>query len=152
MAYTTFKLPIGYRLYDREQNKVVPLNQEEYESLERIQAGRATSGRRGAAGAVSGKKGFCQESELCEIEHPATPTLEAALQTQLRQIVLQVTQNCNLRCSYCAYSGSYYNRTHTNKRMACRDGAPGRGFLSGAFFRRRGGNHWLLWRGARFGI
>ena len=36
MAYTTFKLPIGYRLYDREQNKVVPLNQEEYESLERI--------------------------------------------------------------------------------------------------------------------
>lgn len=25
MAYTTFKLPIGYRLYDREQNKVVPL-------------------------------------------------------------------------------------------------------------------------------
>ena len=42
MAYTTFKLPIGYRLYDREQNKVVPLNQEEYESLERIQAGRAT--------------------------------------------------------------------------------------------------------------
>ena len=43
--------------------------------------------------------------------------MEAALQTQLRQIVLQVTQNCNLRCSYCAYSGSYYNRTHTNKRM-----------------------------------
>lgn len=41
MAYTTFKLPIGYRLYDREQ-KVVPLNQEEYEPLERIQAGRAT--------------------------------------------------------------------------------------------------------------
>lgn len=40
MAYTTFKLPIGYRLYDRERNKVVPLNQEEYESLERIQAGR----------------------------------------------------------------------------------------------------------------
>ena len=36
MAYTTFKLPIGYRLYDRKQNKVVPLNQEEYESLERI--------------------------------------------------------------------------------------------------------------------
>lgn len=39
------------------------------------------------------------------------------MQTQLRQIVLQVTQNCNLRCSYCAYSGSYFNRTHTNKRM-----------------------------------
>lgn len=116
MAYTTFKLPIGYRLYDREQNKVVPLNQEEYESLERIQAGRATQ-EDGELLERFREKGFCQESELCEIEHPATPTLEAALQTQLRQIVLQVTQNCNLRCSYCAYSGSYYNRTHTNKRM-----------------------------------
>lgn len=116
MAYTTFKLPIGYRLYDREQNKVVPLNQEEYESLERIQAGRATQ-EDGELLERFRAKGFCQESELCEIEHPATPTLEAALQTQLRQIVLQVTQNCNLRCSYCAYSGSYYNRTHTNKRM-----------------------------------
>ena len=116
MAYTTFKLPIGYRLYDREQNKVVPLNQEEYESLERIQAGQATR-EDGELLERFRAKGFCQESELCEIEHPATPTLEAALQTQLRQIVLQVTQNCNLRCSYCAYSGSYYNRTHTNKRM-----------------------------------
>ena len=116
MAYTTFKLPIGYRLYDREQNKVVPLNQEEYESLERIQGGHATQEDEDLLKRFR-EKGFCQESELCEIEHPATPTLQAALQTQLRQIVLQVTQNCNLRCSYCAYSGSYFNRTHTNKRM-----------------------------------
>lgn len=117
MAYATFKLPIGYRLYDREQNKVVPLNQEEYESLERIQVGHATQEDSDLLERFR-EKGFCQESELCEIEHPATPTLQAALQTQLRQIVLQVTQNCNLRCSYCAYSGSYFNRTHTNKRMS----------------------------------
>lgn len=116
MAYATFKLPIGYRLYDREQNKVVPLNQEEYESLERIQVGHATQEDSDLLERFR-EKGFCQESELCEIEHPATPTLQAALQTQLRQIVLQVTQNCNLRCSYCAYSGSYFNRAHTNKRM-----------------------------------
>lgn len=103
MAYTTFKLPIGYRLYDREQNKVVPLNQEEYESLERIQGGQATQKDTELLKHFQ-EKGFCQESELCEIEHPATPALEAALQTQLRQIVLQVTQNCNLRCSYTVLS------------------------------------------------
>lgn len=36
----------------------------------------------------------------------------------LRQLILQVTQNCNLRCKYCVYSGSYVNRTHTKKRMS----------------------------------
>ena len=95
--------PLAIACTDREQNKVVPLNQEEYESLERIQAGRATQEDRELLEWFRAK-GFCQESELCEIEHPAMPTLEAALQTQLRQIVLQVTQNCNLRCSYCSTS------------------------------------------------
>ena len=33
-------------------------------------------------------------------------------------VILQVTQNCNLRCEYCVYSGSYINRVHTNKRMS----------------------------------
>ena len=36
----------------------------------------------------------------------------------IRQLILQVTQNCNLRCKYCVYSGSYVNRTHTKKRMS----------------------------------
>ena len=31
---------------------------------------------------------------------------------------MQVTQNCNLRCKYCVYSGSYSNRVHSNKRMS----------------------------------
>ena len=30
---------------------------------------------------------------------------------------MQVTQNCNFRCEYCVYSGSYHNRVHNNKRM-----------------------------------
>ena len=117
MAYTIFKLPIGYRLYDREQNKVVPLNREEYESLERIHNKQGTLEDEKLLARFQAK-GFCQESGLCEIEHPATQSLEPSLKTKLRQIVLQVTQNCNLRCSYCAYSGSYFNRTHTNKRMS----------------------------------
>ena len=29
-----------------------------------------------------------------------------------------MTQQCNLRCEYCAYSGIYDNRTHSNKRMS----------------------------------
>ena len=64
------------------------------------------------------EKGFCRESRLQEIEHPATGKIQSIVEKGLNQIVLQVTQNCNLRCSYCAYSGSYYNRKHSNKQMS----------------------------------
>lgn len=36
---------------------------------------------------------------------------------RLKGMILQLTQNCNLRCKYCVYSGGYYNRKHNNKRM-----------------------------------
>lgn len=32
-------------------------------------------------------------------------------------MILQVTQNCNLRCGYCTYGGNYKNRTHSLKTM-----------------------------------
>lgn len=35
------------------------------------------------------------------------------------QLVLEITQNCNFRCSYCIYSGNYkYEREHRNKNMS----------------------------------
>lgn len=53
-----------------------------------------------------------------EIEYPQCEYIEDILNNCMRTITLQVTQNCNLRCKYCVYSGSYENRIHTNKRMS----------------------------------
>ena len=36
MVFTVFQLPIGYRLYDREKNKIIPLQEEEYLALSRV--------------------------------------------------------------------------------------------------------------------
>lgn len=55
--------------------------------------------------------------EDTKIEHPLTDQYSDMLKTDIKFITLQVTQNCNLRCSYCVYSGSYINRVHNNKRM-----------------------------------
>ena len=52
-----------------------------------------------------------------EIEHLETSVLENMYSDNLKGVILQVTQNCNLRCKYCVYSGSYVNRQHNNKRM-----------------------------------
>ena len=64
------------------------------------------------------EEGFLQPETLERFEHPMTKLLESALDNSLHMLVLQVTQNCNLRCKYCVYSGSYVNRQHTNKRMS----------------------------------
>jgi uncharacterized protein len=54
-----------------------------------------------------------------EIEHYGSVLIEQYIYTRMKQLTLQVTQQCNLRCAYCAYSGQYLNqRTHSSKRMS----------------------------------
>lgn len=130
MAYTIFRIPIGYRLYDREKNKVVPLHEDEYQALKRIELGKEGLDDLAILHRMQGK-GFCCDSTLEEIEHPATRTVQASLETKIQQMVLQVTQNCNLRCSYCAYSGKYYNRQHNRKRMSLNTALRAVDFLMG---------------------
>ena len=65
------------------------------------------------------QKGFlCDKNENIIFRHPETDRIEEFYKTNLNMMILQVTQNCNLRCKYCVYSGSYVNRTHMNKRMS----------------------------------
>lgn len=61
--------------------------------------------------------GYLKDRRDFEMIHPMDETLPSALDRSLGTMALQVTQNCNLRCKYCAYSGSYDNRVHSNKRM-----------------------------------
>ena len=63
------------------------------------------------------KAGFLKHNQVKESEHPATEFIEFYLKSYVSTLILQVTQNCNLRCEYCIYSGSYKNRVHNNKRM-----------------------------------
>jgi uncharacterized protein len=44
--------------------------------------------------------------------------LRACSESQILQLILNVTESCNMRCRYCAYSGHYPNkRTHTTRQM-----------------------------------
>lgn len=61
--------------------------------------------------------GFLSSQRPQIMNHPKTKHLEHMLQHQLKTLTLQVTQNCNLRCSYCVYSGGYDNRGHTSLMM-----------------------------------
>lgn len=66
------------------------------------------------------EKGYFQNKYISKIYHPYTDCLELLLQRNMSQILLQVTQSCNFRCTYCIYTASIdgMQRKHNNKHMS----------------------------------
>ena len=109
-----FRTLNSYYLYDVYLNSIIKINESTYNILknkqeipsEDIQIRKLK------------ERGFLQPIDRnFQIEHPLTDKVESYIQNNVSLLILQVTQNCNLRCKYCVYSGSYVNRVHTNKRM-----------------------------------
>lgn len=61
--------------------------------------------------------GFLSDHRVKEIMHPADEVVEYHLNNKVGMLTLQITQQCNLRCDYCIYSGNYITRTHSIKKM-----------------------------------
>ena len=112
-----FSTPKGKYVYDRETNAVLSLNDDEHMAFHRIQENKATADDLKLL-KIFQERGFCAESVLKKIEHPQNKYLKFYLENKIDKITLQVTQNCNLRCSYCIYSGKYHQRSHANKVMS----------------------------------
>ena len=51
---------------------------------------------------------------ICK-QQTALKTLTENLNNNLTQLILNVTEDCNLACEYCVYSGNYINRRKHNK-------------------------------------
>ena len=112
--FKTYKHPY---LYDRHTNSLAMLTDEEFEELKAVQAGKI-SPEQSAAVQRYQQYGLLMPNVVEKIEHPGTQIIEQYLENRMRQLTLQVTQQCNLRCKYCAYSGIYKNnRTHNSRRM-----------------------------------
>jgi len=110
----TFRHPYAY---DRHTNSLVMLTEDEYQELVQVVSGEI-SAEQSPVIARHRQYGLFAPNIVNEIEHPGTVLIGQYLETRVLQIMLQVTQECNLRCKYCVYSGSYHsNRTHSSKRM-----------------------------------
>lgn len=110
-----FFTPLGYYFYDVNTNDVVKVSQDLYQYLE------TGSNERDKVIQIEidnlEKLGYLKSNHVAKTEHPLTELLPFYAKSRLGQLVLQVTQNCNLRCDYCVYSGNYETRVHTNKKM-----------------------------------
>ena len=110
-----FSTTQGFYLYDVNTDKILKIPSEVYRYL---------SGDNSCANDLTlayiddlKKNGYLKSNHVQESEHPMSNMLPYYLKYKLSHIVLQITQNCNLRCDYCIYSGGYKNRKHSQKVM-----------------------------------
>lgn len=87
-------------------------------------------------GNLYGYDDYTGNVNICEEEMPINPIVSGKLNTEdltvdkneikeylnlngFRQLVLMITEECNIRCKYCVYSGNYSNtREHNNSSMS----------------------------------
>lgn len=111
----------GYHyVYDVPKNMILKISKKTYGLLKQVETGEVEYEKLMEDSTVSEliQNGYLSFQYIETIKHPMTNNLEQIMDGNLHMLTLQVTQNCNLRCKYCVYSGSYINRQHNNKRMS----------------------------------
>lgn len=113
----TFTTPFGNYVFDRGTNRIVSVSEDEYELFKALEVGENNDEITELV-KIYRAHGLCKENSLVKVEHPDTSTLQYHLEHRIQKLTLQITQNCNLRCKYCAYSGKYNQRTHNRNNMS----------------------------------
>lgn len=117
------KTPMNNYAYDVNTNAFVKLSEETYVYLEEMQDKDdpnlpAPAGVEASLNHLK-SQGFFSSKRPKKIEHNQCHVLEDRLSENVQAMTLQVTQDCNFRCTYCTYRASdfQYQREHAAKRM-----------------------------------
>lgn len=116
-------------MYDVNKNVILSISENQYKFLENYVENDINDCSQLEKIENLYKDGFLSSNRVKEIENPFSELLSFELENNLRMIVLQVTQQCNFRCEYCAFSGEYLNRTHSSKKMSISTALKGIDFL-----------------------
>lgn len=111
IIFKTFRTYAHPYVYDRHTNAVVMLTEDEYNELAAVEKGKLAAEDSAVIKRYQ-EQGLFNENIIKKIEHPATERIESYLKNRVKQLTLQVTQQCNLRCEYCVYSGVYEKTGH----------------------------------------
>jgi uncharacterized protein len=115
-----FSTPRERYLYDVNTDSILNIPEDVFLSLGASRRGDNACGDHEADLYIKGLKanGFLKSNRVAEVEHPMAKVLNFCIANKLSHVILQVTQSCNLRCSYCVYSGGYKQRGHSQKQMS----------------------------------
>lgn len=115
--FKTLKTLNNYYVYDRNKNALITITADEYQILNRAEKKVSPDPEASKTIKKYQAKGYLLGNHITDIEHPCTQYVDCLLNNNIEQITLQVTQRCNLRCSYCVYSGKFDNRVHSSVDM-----------------------------------
>ena len=110
-----FETPMGKYVYDTNRNAIINISDDTYIFLNKNKD-RGFEDLEDIPNEIKlmMQEGFLSSNKVSKIEHSLTRYLEDILDNKVQTLTLQVTQQCNLRCEYCAYSGTYTNRRHSD--------------------------------------
>lgn len=114
-----FKSPRQFYIYSVNQNSVKNVSENVYRYLDGDNNISLSAPELAELQALNNDK-FLSSDKFKEIKHPDIDTIEDALDSRMEHLVLQVTQSCNLTCSYCPYANKTegkIQRNHTSKCM-----------------------------------
>lgn len=111
----------NYYFFDVNKNDIVKISEGLYKYLEEL-LHNPDAECESVAGEFNNlkKAGYLSGNRIKVIRHPDLPLLENYLERKINMVTIQLTQSCNLRCSYCIYSDFKNDgqRTHSGKRMS----------------------------------
>ena len=118
--FHVFQTSEGSYLFDVNTDRILKISKDVYKYLYSIESGITTQVEPSVHKYVENLKneGYLSSNRVKQTEHPATELLPYYINNKINFITLQITQSCNLRCSYCVYSGKYKNRNHSQKTMS----------------------------------
>lgn len=108
-----FQTKLGYYFFDVNTDTIVKIPEKTYQILNHL-----PNNYNDKLILKLQKTGLLLPNKKRITKHPETDYLPYIFNSNLRTLLLQVTQNCNQRCNYCVYSGKYNNRIHSTNRMS----------------------------------
>lgn len=122
-----FKTPGKFYLYDVNTNAIIKITEGIYKFYKKLDESLTIKDENMLKRLAD--QGYLKPNKISAISHPVIPVLNDYLDRKVATITLQVTQQCNLRCKYCAYSGLYETRNHSAKKMSIEIAKRGVDFL-----------------------
>jgi len=114
--------PRGKYIYDVNRDEIVSVSEKAYHALQIIVGNKKGELDEEDTEIIEFFKsmGYLSDNHPSEIKHSKLDYIDDYLDRKIAKMTLQLTQACNLRCSYCVYSdiNNESQRTHSAKRMS----------------------------------
>lgn len=116
------RTPYSYYVYDVNTNKVIKISDEMYNYFLDLEHGMESAMSKKISDEMNelSKLGYLKDFHPKEIRDQRENQLEYLINNRIEGLTLQITQKCNMRCSYCSFTcgDNIHGRSHSSNSMS----------------------------------